>query len=166
MLCIQVWSGRFIGSWKKDNSQEWSLWFARPHFTCLNNQEISCLEEILTKYLDYILLIILFNNFLSYLSEVTILPGYKFIKKHNNRIFQRSSFKSQWYFKLALFVQFSHSVVSDSLQPHEPQHARPLCPSPTPAVYPNSCYWQSTPVLLPGKSHRWRNLVGCSPWGR
>ena len=36
-------------------------------------------------------------------------------------------------------VQFSRSVMSDSLQPHEPQHARPLCPSPTPGVYPNSC---------------------------
>jgi len=36
-------------------------------------------------------------------------------------------------------VQFSHSVVSDSLQPHDPQHARPPCPSPTPGVYPNSC---------------------------
>ena len=36
-------------------------------------------------------------------------------------------------------VQFSHSVVSDSLQPHESQHARPPCPSPTPGVHPNSC---------------------------
>ena len=26
--------------------------------------------------------------------------------------------------------------------------------------------WHPTPVLLPGKSHRWRSLVGCSPWGR
>ena len=26
--------------------------------------------------------------------------------------------------------------------------------------------WQLTPVLLPVKSHRWRSLVGCSPWGR
>ena len=32
-----------------------------------------------------------------------------------------------------------HSVVSDSLQPHEPQHTRPPCPSPTSGVYPNSC---------------------------
>ena len=32
-------------------------------------------------------------------------------------------------------VQFSHSVVSDSLRPHESQHARPPCPSPTPGVY-------------------------------
>ena len=36
-------------------------------------------------------------------------------------------------------VQFSHSVVSDSLQPHGLQHARPPCPSPTPGVYSNSC---------------------------
>ena len=36
-------------------------------------------------------------------------------------------------------VQFSHSVVSDSLQPHGLQHARPPCPSPTPRVYSNSC---------------------------
>ena len=36
-------------------------------------------------------------------------------------------------------VQFSHSVVSDSLRPHGLQHARPPCPSPTPRVYSNSC---------------------------
>ena len=36
-------------------------------------------------------------------------------------------------------VQFSRSVMSDSFQPHELQHARPPCPSPTPGVYPNSC---------------------------
>ena len=36
-------------------------------------------------------------------------------------------------------VQFSHLVVSDCLRPHEPQHTRLPCPSPTPGVYPNSC---------------------------
>ena len=36
-------------------------------------------------------------------------------------------------------AQFSHSVVSNSLQPHELQHARLTCPSPTPGVYSNSC---------------------------
>ena len=36
-------------------------------------------------------------------------------------------------------VQFSHSVVCDSLWPHGLQHARPPCPSPAPGVYPNSC---------------------------
>ena len=36
-------------------------------------------------------------------------------------------------------VQFSHSVLSNSLWPHESQHTRPPCPSPTPRVYQNSC---------------------------
>ena len=43
-----------------------------------------------------------------------------------------------WIIQFSL-VQFSCSVVSDSLQPHESQHARPPCPTPTPGVYPNSC---------------------------
>ena len=38
--------------------------------------------------------------------------------------------KFYWYFPFSS-VQFSHSVVSNSLQPHELQHARPPCPSPT-----------------------------------
>ena len=36
-------------------------------------------------------------------------------------------------------VQFSRSVVSDSLGPHGLQHARPPCPTPTPRIYSNSC---------------------------
>ena len=36
-------------------------------------------------------------------------------------------------------VQFSRSVTSDSLWPHELQHSRPPCPSPTPGVHPNPC---------------------------
>ena len=46
-------------------------------------------------------------------------------------------------------VQFSHSVVSDSLQPHELQHARPPCPSATPGVYSNSCpsSWWCHPAI-------------------
>ena len=35
-------------------------------------------------------------------------------------------------------VQFSHSVVSDSLRPHESQHAKPPCPSPSPGVHSDS----------------------------
>ena len=40
---------------------------------------------------------------------------------------------------LDISVQFSRSVVSNSLWPHEPQHTRPPCPSLTPGVHPNSC---------------------------
>ena len=39
----------------------------------------------------------------------------------------------------SLTLQFSHSVMSDSLQSHDLQHARPACPSPTPRVHSNSC---------------------------
>ena len=45
---------------------------------------------------------------------------------------------SYWLFNL---VQYSHSVMSNSLQPHGLQHARPPCPSPSPRVHSNSCPW-------------------------
>ena len=44
-----------------------------------------------------------------------------------------------WLMCMFSSVQFSHSVVSDSLQPHELQHTRPPCPSPTPGAYPKPC---------------------------
>ena len=49
-------------------------------------------------------------------------------------------------------VQFSHSVVSDSLRPHELHHARPPCPSPTPGVHSNSC----------PSSRRWHPVISSS----
>ena len=52
-------------------------------------------------------------------------------------------------------VQFSHSVVSDSLQHHESQPARPPCPSPTPGVYPNSSplSWWCHPAISSSDVH-------------
>ena len=46
-------------------------------------------------------------------------------------------------------VQFSCSVMSDSLWPHESQHTRPPCPSPTPGVHSNSCpsSWWCHPAI-------------------
>ena len=64
-------------------------------------------------------------------------------------------------------VQFSGSVVSDSLQPHGLQHARPPCPSPTPGVYSNSCplmisigvhHVYSCPLVTPSN-----HLILCCP---
>ena len=48
-------------------------------------------------------------------------------------------------------VHFSHSVVSDSLRPHEPQDTRPPCPSAAPGVHPNPCplsQWCHTTISL------------------
>ena len=38
-----------------------------------------------------------------------------------------------------IILQFSCSVMSNFLRPHEPQHTRPPCPTPTPGVHPNPC---------------------------
>ena len=45
-------------------------------------------------------------------------------------------------------VQFSCSVMSDSLWPHEPQHTRPPCPSPTPGVYQTRVHWVGDVIQL------------------
>ena len=62
-------------------------------------------------------------------------------------------------------VQLSCSVVSDSLWPHESQHARPPCPSPSPGVHSNSCplSWWCHPTtsssVIPFSSHLWSFLA-------
>ena len=59
-------------------------------------------------------------------------------KKHSNFSVFLTPCKGQtskWDFRSE---QISRSVVSDSLRPHESQHARPSCPSPTPGVHPDS----------------------------
>ena len=52
--------------------------------------------------------------------------------------FQNLPFNQHVYKVQFSSVQFSRSVVSDSLRPHESQHARPPCPSPSPGVHSNS----------------------------
>ena len=58
-----------------------------------------------------------------------------------------------------ILVQFSHSVMSDSLWPHGLQHVRLPCPSPSPRVYSNSCpsSWWCHPIIsssvVPSSSH-------------
>ena len=53
--------------------------------------------------------------------------------------FQIQTFLFFHRYKYVCHVQFSRSVSSDSLRPHESQHARPLCLSPTPGVHSDSC---------------------------
>ena len=74
-------------------------------------------------------------------------------------------------------VQFSRSVVSDSLPPHELQHTRPPCPSPTPGVHSDSCPssqwchpaisssvvpWSSCPQSLPASESFPKFSLNCS----
>ena len=67
--------------------------------------------------------------------------------KRLSRVFYNTTGKKHQFFGTLLSlwskitispVQFSRSVVSDSLRPHESQHARPPCPSPTPGVHSDS----------------------------
>ena len=58
-------------------------------------------------------------------------------------------------------VQFSRSVVFDSLRPHESQHARPPCPSPTPGVHSDSC--PSSPWCHPAISSSIVPFSSCPP---
>ena len=58
--------------------------------------------------------------------------------------------KKMWYIYIMEYsVQFSRSIVFDSLRPHELQHTRPPCPTPTPGVYTNSCplSWWCHPMI-------------------
>ena len=73
--------------------------------------------------------------------------NYSFLQLHCTNFCSKTSVpnpKIEWSILLFICenrrsVQFSRSVVSDSLRPHESQHARPPCPSPTPGVHPHSC---------------------------
>ena len=71
-----------------------------------------------------------------------------------------------------LSVQFSRSVMSDSLLPHESQHARPPCISPTPGVHPNSCplSWWCHPTISSSVVHfsclQSFPASGCFPMGQ
>ena len=108
-------------------------------FVCLVCMLLKKIQE--SPILIMILPIYSFHS-VNYISKYVLLPFlnfdvYIFIEgashyNHENSLFNSVSVQFS-------SVQFSCSVVSDSLQPHGLQHARPPCPSPTPRVYPNSC---------------------------
>ena len=67
--------------------------------------------------------------------------GIRYLKRCQiSVIFRKMKFKTtlRYYLTHVISVQFSRLVVSDSLRPHESQHAKPPCPSPTPGVHSNS----------------------------
>ena len=66
----------------------------------------------------------------------------------SRKLFILSKIHICWYNFSFSSVQFSRSVGSDSLQPHELQHIGPPCPSPTPRVYPTHVHWVSDAIQL------------------
>ena len=73
---------------------------------------------------------------------------YSVAQKHHDLLIHFTNGAQAGYFSFSS-VQFSCSVMSISLWPHESQHARPPCPSPTPGVYSNSCpsSWWCHPAI-------------------
>ena len=69
------------------------------------------------------------------------LTRWTFVGRAVSLLFNMLSISMYLYLHKVLLssVQFSRSFVSDSLRPHESQHARPPCPSSTPRVHSNSC---------------------------
>ena len=76
---------------------------------------------------------------LAWYPTVTWKPRESWTLEHQSWNLSAKSGLAKYSCKELSSVQFSHSVVSDSLRPHESQHARLPCPSPTPGVHPNSC---------------------------
>ena len=63
-----------------------------------------------------------------------------------NKVLKNKSVRIKWLMVSDLIkwfssVQFTHSIMSNSLWPHDLQHTRPPCPSPTPRAYSDSCPW-------------------------
>ena len=135
-------------------------------FSCLvalSSTSVQCLIEVERVFIFVFLLIsgrklLVFHHeydvncefFLSALYQVEEIPFYSFFAlclpwKGVWYCQMLSFFGIYWYYPVfPPFIsfssaQFSHSVVSNSLRPHESQHARPPCPSPTPRVHSNSC---------------------------
>ena len=97
----------------------------------------------------------------SHLDMQQTLSKRKTIKKKKKKkplLYKSLRFCFFFFFSSHVCVQFSHSVVSDSLWPHESQHARPPCPSPTTWVHSDSrpssqwCYPAISSSVVPFSS--------------
>ena len=115
--------------------------------TALVENSAECVRRW-TYWIPWLLLIIiekwqndvLISEFISFLKDVFLTFKflcwvYRSVSTHKTTL--EGTLIVGRHFKKLHLVQFSHSVMSDSLRPHELQHARPPCPSPTPGVHPN-----------------------------
>ena len=96
--------------------------------SCLTKDIINCQPQALSQRSPGTLL---------QASFVPTVPGVT-ASSHSSYL-QVSSVSPFLPFSSPKLLQFSRLVVSDSLRPHGPQHARPPCPWPTPGAYSNSC---------------------------
>ena len=82
--------------------------------------------------------------------------GFSFSLSPSNEYSGLISFRIEWFELLAV-----QGTLKSLLQHHSSKASILQC-----SAFSRRRQWHPTPVLLPGKSHGWRSLVGCSPWGR
>ena len=89
------------------------------------------------------------NAYIAMLPEVPIETSYCGFRGSFSLVISCKSLNRMNRYLSVSSVQFSRSVVSNSLRPHESQYTRPPCPSPTPGVYPNPCpsSWWCHPAI-------------------
>ena len=83
-----------------------------------------------------------------YYIKCSYLKYYLFISLAHSKMHKKENIKDETKFYKTRF-QFSRSVVSDSLRPHELQHVSPPCPSPTPRVHSKSCPLSQCDAIQP-----------------
>ena len=131
----------------------WFLSFP-PDLLCLSlmdEMEVTNVNFISILSFNFRINFLFLSMFLHSVQEENIpLPsfqGYPLTFVLDSILFYISSFFLFFFFSIVLCrlyflekrsVQFSRSVMSDSLRPHDSQHARPPCPSPTPGVHSDS----------------------------
>ena len=111
--------------WSLSATLEWLLWNSSPNGPVLGHTVFQGMSLLCSPLPGKAIKL----SFLLY--QKTLSPRFNSAQVHRGQVFCINTKVES--------VQFSHSVVSNSLWPHESQHARPPCPSPTPRVHSNSC---------------------------
>ena len=118
----EIWT--WLSMWWTDGCPSQALWFMLHKFTLVSA------FTIIKSFIHFLKNLALNMNISSYVGVFPNLPYSACGHDRTVMDYVHAQFSS---------VQVSHSVVSDYLRPHESQHARPPCPSPTPGVHTDSC---------------------------
>ena len=145
-ICQQIWKSQqwpqdwkrsvFIPIPKKDNAKECSNYHPTALISHTSKVMLKIIQARLQQYTNWDISNVQLDLEKAEEPEIKLPISTGLMKKHKN---SRRTSTSVSLTTLKPLCKSSHSVVCNSLRPHELQHARPPCPSPTPRVYSNSC---------------------------
>ena len=128
---------------KKGGQRPSALWLAsHPWYSHVQGSDVGVLPSRLinthySAHNTHTHLNIQAHNHITHMHTYTGTHAHKHTHKHAG-ICRHMHITHIYTFRSDQISQISRLVLSDSLQPHEPQHARPPCPSPTPGDHPDS----------------------------